>query len=198
MQGDARDLSAFAADVFDAALLLGPLYHIVDADGREQALAELRRVLKPGGVAIVAYLNTWGLLRTGIADFPTGYRDAGTLRSLLQARAYTDVALSGFTEAYWSTPPDALREVSAAGFEVITYAGAEGFGGGMWPMVSALAEREPDAYENVVAVAAETCELPQYRDATDHLHIVVRKPTSPKCKPLAEAKCLRLFRTRSA
>lgn len=43
-------------------------------------------------------------------------------------------------------------------------------------MVAALAERDPEAYKNVVAVAAETCELPQYGDATDHLHAVIRRP----------------------
>lgn len=179
VQGDAQDLSAFASDAFDAALLLGPLYHIVNAGGRELALAELRRVLKPGGVAIAAYMNSWGMLRTGVADLPGWYQDPEKIRSLLHERACSAAELSGFTEAYWSTPPAALREVKAAGFEVLTYAGAEGFCGGMWPMVAALAERNPDAYANVVALAVETSEMPQYRDATDHLLVVVRKPLQP-------------------
>jgi ubiquinone/menaquinone biosynthesis C-methylase UbiE len=176
IEGNARDLSGFPGDSFDAALLLGPLYHIADAAGRLQVLAELKRILKPGGVAIAAYLNTWGLIRTGIADFPNWYRQADTIRSLLSAPSYSTNDLAGFTAAYWSTPTDALREIVTVGFEVITYAGAEGFCGGMWPMVAALAERDPEAYKNVVAVAAETCELPQYRDATDHLHVVIRRP----------------------
>ena len=44
-------------------------------------------------------------------------------------------------------------------------------------MVAAVAQSDPVAFENIVALAAETSELPQYRDATDHLHIVLRRPT---------------------
>jgi S-adenosylmethionine-dependent methyltransferase len=176
IEGDARDLGTLEDESCDAALFLGPLYHITDASGRTQALTELRRVLKPGGIAIAAYLNSWGILRTGVADFPTWFRDLEAARSLLAGRAFSSEELKGFTEAYWSTPLDAMEEVTAAGFDVITYAGVEGFCGGMWPMVAALAESDPAACEGIIALAAETSELPQYRDATDHLHIVLRRP----------------------
>jgi S-adenosylmethionine-dependent methyltransferase len=176
LRGDACDLKVFRDAQFDAALMLGPLYHLLVHVARGRALSELLRVLKPGGVAMVAYLNSWGLLRTGVADFPAWYRDLDTVRSLLQPHAYSAERLKSFTESYWSTPPAALAEVRDAGFEVVSYAGAEGFCGGMWPMIKTLAETDPEAFDRVVTLASETAELPQYRDATDHLHIVVRKP----------------------
>jgi hypothetical protein len=37
-----------------------------------------------------------------------------------------------------------------------------------------IAAADPVAHENVLRLAAETGELPQYRDATEHLHVVVR------------------------
>lgn len=42
-------------------------------------------------------------------------------------------------------------------------------------LLLALSERDPEAHDNVITVAAETSELPQYRDATDHLHLVIRR-----------------------
>ncbi|MBA3367972.1 MAG: class I SAM-dependent methyltransferase, partial [Geodermatophilaceae bacterium] len=49
--GEARQLSAADASV-DAVLLLGPLYHLVDAADRAAALGEAFRVLRPGGVLL--------------------------------------------------------------------------------------------------------------------------------------------------
>jgi ubiquinone/menaquinone biosynthesis C-methylase UbiE len=72
--GDARDMSMLEADTFDAALLLGPMYHIIDFNERAKVLLELKRILKPQGIAIIAYLNSWGLMKTGLTDFPDWYK----------------------------------------------------------------------------------------------------------------------------
>src|SRR5215211_9253937 len=51
--GDARRLTQADGSV-DAVLLLGPLYHLVARAERLSALAEARRVLRPGGVLLAA------------------------------------------------------------------------------------------------------------------------------------------------
>lgn len=51
--GDARQL-AFEEASFDAVLLLGPLYHLTEREDRLTALAEARRVVKPGGPVFAA------------------------------------------------------------------------------------------------------------------------------------------------
>ena len=175
VQGDARDLGVFADESFDAALQLGPLYHLIEREDRSQVLGELGRVLKPGGRAIVAFLNSWGLLKTGIVDFPTRFCNAAFLRGMLGEKSFVGRELAGFTECHWSNPEIAGREIEAAGLRIVSYAGVESFVGGMAPQLAALRENAPSAYDNVVAFAAETAELPQFRDATDHVHFVVEK-----------------------
>ena len=174
---DARALPMLASQSFDAALFLGPLIHLTEGLERAKALAELVRVLKAGGVAIVSYLNSWGLVRTGVTDFPDRYRDLSFLRAMLEEVAFPK-PLSGFTVCHWSTPLAARQELSEAGFEVVSYASAEGAVGGMGPLIDDLAKRDPVAYANVAEFVAETCELPQFRDAGDHLVFVVRKQQS--------------------
>jgi SAM-dependent methyltransferase len=49
--GDAVDLS-LEPDTFDAAFAIGLLHH-VPADARRACVAELRRVLRPGGLAVI-------------------------------------------------------------------------------------------------------------------------------------------------
>ena len=172
--GDARDLRMLASNTFDAALLLGPMYHIVKPQERAQVLQELKRILKPQGVAMIAYLNSWGMIKTGVVEGPELCKDISFLRSMVEEHTFVGENPYSFTESYWSTPKAAIKEVMAAGFEVISYAGAESFANGLGGLLEKVAQKEPQAYSNIVEVAAEMCELEQYRDSTDHLHIVVR------------------------
>lgn len=99
------------------------------------------------------------------------------LRSTLGENNFKEQSFSNFPECYWSSPKVALAEVQKADLDVVSYAGVESFANGMGALLERLAEEHPESYANVVQVAAETCELPQYRESTDHLHIVVRKRT---------------------
>lgn len=63
--GDARQLEQ-EDDSVDVTLLLGPLYHLVEAADRAQALAEAARVTRPGGVVVAAGISRYaGLLEYG-------------------------------------------------------------------------------------------------------------------------------------
>lgn len=172
---DARDLSCFPNESFDGALVLGPSYHIIEKEDRLKTLRDVKRILKPRGTAIISYINTWGVLKSGINDFPEKFSSYPYLEYMLNEKIYDNAAGGGFTESYWCTPPIALDEVDKAGFEILSYAGAEGFISGIEPLVKDLAQTQPEAYRNIIRFAAETCELPQYRDATEHTVIVVRK-----------------------
>ena len=174
---DARDLAVLASKAFDAVRFLGPLIHLTQGSERTKALAELVRVLAPGGVAIVSYLNSWGLVRTGVTDFPDRYRDISFLRAMLEEMSFPE-PIPGFTVCHWSTPVAARQELSEAGFELVSYASAEGAMGGMGPLIDKLAKSDPAAYSNIVEFVAETCELPQFRDGGEHLHFVVRRALS--------------------
>jgi len=172
---DARQLDALPDGAFDALLLMGPLYHVLEAEDRQTILRHAARLLKPGGVAILAYLNAWGVLRAGITEFPDSLADIGAVRALLQ-EFKQEGPPGAFTEAYFTTPPVALREVEPAGLEVVSYAGAEGFAAGLGEALDELAVSKPQVYATLVQAVAKTCELPQFRDATEHLQIVARKP----------------------
>ena len=164
--GDARDLSAFADGDFDAALVLGPLYHVPPED-RPRVLKETNRILRRGGVAIFAYLNAWGVLRTAVTDSPERFQDPGFARSL-DAEGRLGIW-------YWTTPAIAERELEDAGFTLETYAGAEGFAAGLNTLVERLARENPQVYAAVVQAAVDSSEAPQYRDTTAHVHFVCRK-----------------------
>ena len=63
VQGDARNMPFIATATADVTLLLGPLYHLMGDEEKVKALAEAKRITKPGGLIFVAYLmNEYSIL----------------------------------------------------------------------------------------------------------------------------------------
>ena len=79
-QGTALDLARFADHSFDAVLLMGPLYHLLEAADRRRALTEARRVLKPSGPLFVAFITRYAAHRDAAVHYPD--RAGGSARPL--------------------------------------------------------------------------------------------------------------------
>jgi ubiquinone/menaquinone biosynthesis C-methylase UbiE len=115
--GDARALTLSEASV-DAVLLLGPLYHLIDRRDRIQALAEARRVCRPGGVIVAAaisrFASTLDGLRAGYLEDPAfAAVAAGDRRDGRHVNPTGDAAY--FTTAYFHRPEELAEECTAAG-----------------------------------------------------------------------------------
>jgi len=171
---DAVSLGSLPSRSFDAALCLGPMYHLVDKQDRSQALSELHRTLKPGAPAIIGYINPLGLLRSGLTEFPYLYADEPLIRQLFGTFVQAGEQ-SAFTEAVFISPTQAMAELRSQGFAVECRAGVEGCASGALERVEALAESDPAGYEVLTRLVSETSTHPAFRDCTEHLHIVVRK-----------------------
>lgn len=126
--GDARALS-FANDSADAALLLGPLYHLPDREDRLRALREARRVLKPGGRIVVAVISRFASLLDGL--FRGFIRDPQFVAIVdrdLQAGRHENRTSNPhyFTTAYLHRPEEIAGELDEAGFVDGEVLGVEG------------------------------------------------------------------------
>ena len=68
-KGDARDLSFIGDGIYDLTIFFGPLYHLMGDEENLKAIREARRVTKPGGVIMVAYLmNDYSILSYCFAE----------------------------------------------------------------------------------------------------------------------------------
>jgi len=171
---DARELSMLSSEIFDCILQLGPMYHLLKKEDRRKALAEVARLLKQDRVAIISYLNSWGIIRYGLSRFPSRYEDMNFLQSMTNEVAIPNT-FEGFTECFWSTPPKAIAELTEAGFDVLTYIGCESFASGLKKEIDQIHSSNPKAYQNIVQMVRKTCELEQYRSTSEHIHFVVKK-----------------------
>lgn len=68
-RGDARNLKRFPDASFDLTLLFGPMYHLYTEEDKLKALSEAKRITKPGGYLLVAYLmNEYAVLTFGFRE----------------------------------------------------------------------------------------------------------------------------------
>jgi ubiquinone/menaquinone biosynthesis C-methylase UbiE len=126
--GDAREL-AFPDGSADAVLLLGPLYHLLEAAERIAALAEAYRVLRPGGVLAAVAVSRFASLIEGLR-----YGWAGDHPEIVESGLHTGTHRNPgalprrFTTAHFARPEELRAEVDAAGFEPVTLYAVEGPG----------------------------------------------------------------------
>jgi len=74
VKGDARQMPYIPDASADITLLLGPLYHLIGDEEKSKALAEAKRVTKPGGLIFVAYLmNEYSILSYCFAEERIGH-----------------------------------------------------------------------------------------------------------------------------
>ncbi|MCQ4924519.1 class I SAM-dependent methyltransferase [Tissierella carlieri] len=170
----ALELDFIEGDAFEYALVLGPLYHLHNEEDRLKVINDTYRILKPGGRAIIAYINTWGVLKAAVYEFPDIFEDIGHFDRYLNGNIKFSKEES-FTETFFTTAEHAIEEVSKSKLKIISTAGAESFLSGLIMDVKDLYKRDINLYNKFIKKAAEYSEEEQYRNITEHFLIVVEK-----------------------
>jgi len=65
------NLAAFTSETYDVALVLGPLYHLLKEEDRQQAVREVLRLLKPGGMVFAAFITRFAPFRDAAKNYST-------------------------------------------------------------------------------------------------------------------------------
>jgi len=161
---------------FDAALLMGPLYHLTDPDDRRRAWAEARRAVRPGGYVVGAAISRFASLFDGLARqflFDPDFRKTAE-RDLAegQHRNPTDRP-EWFTTAYFHHPHELRAEAQDCGLDVVDLVGVEGLAN--W--LPQLEERwaTPEGQETIMFSARCVEAEPTLLGISAHLLIVTRR-----------------------
>ena len=173
--GTATDLSRFPDDAFDAVLLMGPLYHLLEEAERRQALAEATRVLKPGGPLLAAFISRYATLRWAATHEPTWPLEQ---RALTESILTTGILPPTEEErptfvAYFAHPTEVVSLCRAAGLEVVTVLGVEGLVSMIEDKVNALSG---EAWEMWVDLNCRVAPDPSIHGLVEHLLAVAVKP----------------------
>jgi SAM-dependent methyltransferase len=170
--GDARDLRAFGTG-YDGVLLLGPLYHLVDADDRALAFREAVRVTRPGGVVVAVGISRYASLIDGLRRRNL---DDPAFRSIVERdlrdgqHRNPDVRNQPqyFTTAYFHLPAELEREAWACGLHDVQLYAVEG---PSWIL------EDPNDLENQLFAARAVESEPALMAATAHILVAGTAPT---------------------
>lgn len=160
--GDARALTA-AGGSYDIALVLGPLYHLLDHADRVQALAEARRVTRPGGVVAAAAISRYAsLFEQAATTLLERERMSESVANVLRSGKLEATGRALFTTSYFHTAAELQDEMRAAGFDDVTVYGVEG------PAWSMLKATERHTGESLIDTPMFRAALAAARIADDH------------------------------
>jgi ubiquinone/menaquinone biosynthesis C-methylase UbiE len=173
--GDARRLDRADASV-DAALLLGPLYHLTEREDRVTALREATRIVRPGGVVLAVGISRFVSTLDGMAN--------GYLADPVFTRIVQDDLATGqhrnptnhpayFTTAYFHHPTELKEEMEAAG---LVHERTIGIEGPAW-LAGRVGERwdDPNWRRQILDALSSIEEEPSLLGASQHLMAVAHK-----------------------
>jgi ubiquinone/menaquinone biosynthesis C-methylase UbiE len=173
--GDARALRADDAS-YDAALLLGPLYHLQDPADRAAVWREAARVVVPGGAVIAMAISRFASLHDGLAQ---EYLFDPEFRAVVESDLATgrhenpDRRPGWFTTAYFHRPEELAAEAAAAGLDVVETVGVEGLAGWLGHLAPRL---DDDADRELLLDAARRVEHePSLLGLSPHLICAARR-----------------------
>ncbi len=177
LEADACNLSMWEDNTFDAVLCLGPFYHLPDPADRIQAADELVRVLRPGGMAFVAFMPRYALLLRTLSLPDERHRLASRqwVSQLLETGAFHNDVPGRFTGGYGARPEEIQPFFAERGLSSVELLAAEGFVTGIQTTVAELAGTDPDLYQAVLELILETARDPALHGTCGHLLYVGRK-----------------------
>lgn len=170
--GDIRELP-FPADHFDAVLCLGgPLTHLQQVEDRRQAVRELVRVTRPGGLTVLTGIGYLAVLRSILIEVPHELTGPD-----LEPFLPTGDGPSSGGMAWHFFRADELRELAeACGLQTLEMAGCQSLSTGLRRETNALCQEGGPNWERWLRLLIEKCTEPAVVDMSEHILYLGRKP----------------------
>lgn len=172
IHANAVDLSSVPGRAYDAVLLMGPLYHLVEHDDRRRAVDQAWGKLSSGGVVIAAFISRFAFVRSAAASAPNWVIENRAYAERLAATGWNDQPTE-FTYAYFAHPTEIAPFMEAAGFATLNLIGCEGIVAGHEEQVNQL---QGEAWDIWADLNFRLGQDPALHGAADHILYIGRKP----------------------
>jgi ubiquinone/menaquinone biosynthesis C-methylase UbiE len=167
-RGNALELKRFSDNSFDLTLLFGPMYHLHGFDEKRRALLEAKRVTKPGGRILVAYvMNEFSVITYA-------FKERHILEALRDGMLDDSYHCTEKANPLYSMVrlEDIQKLNEETGLEREKIIAADGAANYIRPFLNALDEEEFEAFYRY---HLSTCERPDLMGATGHTVDILKK-----------------------
>lgn len=172
VHANALDLAAFAPQTYDAVLVLGPLYHLLTEGDRQQAVQEVLRLIKPGGMLCAAFITRFAPFRNVAKYDPLFLVNEQARAEQILATGVDDQG-RGFSNVHFAHPAEIKPLMEGYGLETLQMVGCEGVVSEVEEQINQL---EGNAWETWVDWNYRLGKDPALHGAADHVLYVGRKP----------------------
>ncbi len=174
---NATNLSLYSNDRFDAVLLMGPLYHLLEESEREQCVSEVRRVLKPGGIVFATFIPYMSG-SVGIVDrmfFHPDQVDTENLKEVFDSGRFTNLQEDGFQEGYYAPSQEIEELFRKHGFTKDLLRSIRSFGYGRENLIFQAEEDDPELFATILELIEQTAENRAVLETCGHAVYIGRK-----------------------
>lgn len=128
IHGNVLDLPSFISESYDAALMLGPLYHLLELAERETAVTHAKNILHPKGVLFAAFITRYAPFRTMVDRGNLDWIINNTERAerILKTGQNPQTPGNSFPNSYFTHPDEVLPLMEGAGFKTRALLAVEG------------------------------------------------------------------------
>ncbi len=168
IKGNALKLKKLEDNTFDVTLLFGPMYHLFSHEDKLKALLEAKRVTRPGGVILVAYvMNEYGVITYG-------FKERHVLECMEEGRFTDDYhTISGEKDIYDYIRIEDIDALNKdADLERIKIISPDGPADYMRPFLNQLTDEE---FARFIEYQMATCERADLIGAGAHTVDILRK-----------------------
>jgi ubiquinone/menaquinone biosynthesis C-methylase UbiE len=169
---DARDLRHWKEGQFDAALMMGPLYHLQDEEDRNAAVKELYRVTKKDGIVFVAFMSRVRHVLNSLLE-PQRWKpndQLDTIRQFMKTGIFDHHDEGRFTGAYYFPIDEIQPFMESHGFETLHLIGSTNLGAvftpEQWEYWQNRGEKE---FEKLLNLLIELAKDPYVLGVSSHL-----------------------------
>ncbi|MEL7535262.1 MAG: methyltransferase domain-containing protein, partial [Bacteroidota bacterium] len=170
---DITDLSSFGDQAFDKVVCYGgPLSYVFEK--KHEALAEIKRVLKPGGKALMSVMNLWGTVHQYLTAIMLEASPAENEKVMETGNLHPSSFTPSDHHCHMFRAEELKADLSQAGFEIVMLSASNCISAMRAEDIPQI-KKEGEKWQYFLDLEIRACQSPGMIESGTHLIAVVQK-----------------------